>query len=66
MKQVGGVRGSYGTWKVEGAKLIRQSTATVEPAAEGKQTAADFRIEGDRLILKGESAPNESRYLRMN
>jgi hypothetical protein len=28
--------------------------ATVEPAAEGKQAAADFRIEGDILILKGE------------
>ena len=65
LKEFGGVRGSYGTWKVEGAKLIRQSMATVEPAAEGKQAAADFRIEGDILILKGESAQNESRYRRM-
>jgi hypothetical protein len=37
----------------------------VEPAAEGKQVAADFRIEGDILILKGENAQNESRYRRM-
>lgn len=65
LKEFGGVRGSYGTWKVEGAKLIRQSMATVEPAAEGKQAAADFRIEGDILILKGESAQSESRYRRM-
>jgi hypothetical protein len=65
LKEFGGVRGSYGTWKVEGAKLIRQSRAAVEPAAEGKQASADFRIEGDILILKGESAQNESRYRRM-
>jgi len=65
LKEFGGVRGSYGSWKVEGAKLIRQSMATVEPAAEGKQATADFRIEGDILILKGESAQNESRYRRM-
>lgn len=65
LKQFGGVRGSYGTWKVEGAKLTRQSMATVEPAAEGRQAVADFRIEGEFLILKGENAQNESRYRRM-
>ena len=65
LKEFGGVRGSYGTWKVEGAKLTRQSMATVEPAAEGKQAEADFRMEGDILILKGESAQNDSRYRRM-
>ena len=65
LKEFGGVRGSYGTWKVAGAKLIRQSMATVEPAAEGKQAEADFRIEGDILILKGEHAQNDSRYRRL-
>lgn len=65
LKEFGGVRGSYGTWKIEGPKLIRQSMATLEPAAEGKQALADFRIEGEILILKGESAQNESRYRRM-
>lgn len=65
MKQFGGVRGSYGSWKVEGSKLIRLAIAASEPAVEGKQGTADFRIEGDTLILKGENAQNESRFRRM-
>jgi hypothetical protein len=65
MKQFGGLRASYGTWRVEGTKLIRLRMATEEPGAEGTQTVAEFRFDGDILILKGQNAQREGRFRRM-
>jgi hypothetical protein len=65
MKQFGGLRAQYGTWKVDGNKLIRMRTASEEPGAEGTQAVAEFRIEGDTLVLKGLNAQNENRFRRM-
>ena len=65
MKQFGGFRASYGTWKAEGTKLIRLRMASEDPAKEGTQTVADFRFEGDMLILKGQNGQNEGRFRRM-
>jgi len=51
MKQFGGLHASWGTWKAEGTKLIRVRLASEDPGVEGTQAIAEFRIEGDVLIL---------------
>ena len=65
MKQFGGVRASYGSWKAEGTTLIRLRMASEDPGIEGTQTAAEFRFEGDILILRGQNGQSEGRFRRM-
>ena len=65
MKQFGGVRASYGTYKVSGNKLTRRLTAGVNPGNEGAEAVQQFRIEGDDLVLKALDAKGESRFRRM-
>jgi hypothetical protein len=65
MKQFGGVRARYGTWKVAGNKLIRMRLASEEPGVEGTEAVAEFRIEGDVLVLKGQNNAPEGRFRRM-
>ena len=64
MKQFGGVRISYGPWKVSGNKLIRTRTGSEEPAKEGTDTVEEFRIEGDVLILQNQES-RRARFRRM-
>jgi hypothetical protein len=64
MKQFGGFRAMYGTWKTDGNKLIRVRTASEDPGNEGTQMVADFRIEGETLILSNQNGRNE-RFRRM-
>jgi hypothetical protein len=65
MKQFGGVRASYGTWKAAGNKLIRMRTASEDPGKEGTETAAEFRFEGDVLVLGSPGTQQEGRFRRM-
>jgi hypothetical protein len=65
MKQFGGVRASYGTWKAEGTTLTRVRMASEDPAAEGTQSVAEFRFEGDVLILTGRNGQGGGRFRRM-
>ena len=66
MKQFGGLRASYGTWRLEGTKLIRLRLASEDPGIEGTKTAAEFRFEGDILILKSQNGQSEGRFRRMD
>ena len=65
MKQFGGLRASYGTWKAEGTKLTRLLMASEDPAKEGTQRVAEFRFEGDVLILKAQNGQSEGRFRRV-
>jgi hypothetical protein len=42
MKQFGGLRASYGTWKVAGNRLSRTRTASEDPGLEGTETVVSF------------------------
>jgi hypothetical protein len=66
MKQFGGVRVSYGTWKVAGNRLTRTRTASEEPGKEGTDTNEEFRFEGDVLVLRSQNNQRETRFHRMN
>jgi hypothetical protein len=59
-KQFGGLRASYGTWKIVDNKLIRTVIAGEEPGSEGKETSQEFRLEGDVLVLGGTQHPSGS------
>jgi hypothetical protein len=65
MKQFGGLRASYGSWKVAGNRLTRTRTASEDPGTEGTETVVEFRFEGDVLVLKSEDAQREARFRRM-
>ena len=65
MKQFGGVRASYGIYKVSGTKLTRKLTASVNPGSEGTEMVQQFRIQGDDLVLKTVDEKAESRFRRM-
>jgi hypothetical protein len=64
MKQFGGVRAAYGSWKVAGNKLTRMRTASEDPGNEGTETV-EFRLEGDVLVLKSPNTQREARFRRM-
>ena len=62
------MQGQYGTYRVEGNKLIRKTIAAAQPNNEGRETTADFRIEGDILIVTGQNAQGqktENRFKRL-
>ena len=65
MKQFGGVRASYGTYKVTGTRLTRTVTASEDPGSEGKERIQEFRFEGDVLVLKSPDDQREARFRRM-
>jgi len=65
MKQFGGVRASYGTWKVAGNRLTRMRTASEDPGNEGTETVVEFRFDGDVLVLKSQDTQREARFRRM-
>jgi hypothetical protein len=65
MKQFGGLRASYGTWKVAGNRLTRTRTASEDPGTEGTETVVEFRFEGDELVLKSQDTQREARFRRM-
>jgi hypothetical protein len=63
-----GTQGQYGTYRVEGNKITRKIISAADPNNEGREIAAEFRIEGDSLIvtnknLQGETV--ETRYRRL-
>lgn len=65
MKQFGGFLASYGSWKTDGAKLIRVRTASEDPGVEGTEVVAEFRFDGDVLVLTGQDGHAEGRFRRM-
>ena len=63
-----GVQGHYGTYRVEGNKVIRKIVSAADPRNEGKEDIFEFRIDGDSLIMKGTTPigePIENRYKRL-
>jgi hypothetical protein len=62
------MQGQYGTYRVEGNKLIRKTIAAAAPNNEGRETTSEFRMEGDILIVTGQNAQGqktENRYKRL-
>ena len=51
-----GVQGQYGTYRVDGNKLIRHIVSALNPNNEGRDVTTEFKIEGDTLIITGAGA----------
>lgn len=62
------MQGQYGTYRIEGNKLIRTASSAANPANEGVEIVSEFRIEGDTLITTGINVGGdrfENRYRRL-
>jgi hypothetical protein len=62
------MQGQYGTYRIEGNKLIRRAISAANPTNEGVEVASEFRIEGDTLITTGINVGGnrfENRYRRL-
>ena len=61
------LQGQYGTYRVAGNKLTRRIISAALPDNEGRESTADFRIEGDTLIVttSGADGGTENRYRRL-
>lgn len=62
------MQGQYGTYRVDGNKLIRKSISAANPNNEGRETTQEFRLEGDILIVTGQNAQGqktENRFKRL-
>ena len=60
--------GQYGTYQVSGGKFTRRIVSAFEPSNEGREVTADFKIEGDTLIVTGTNAQGqktEQRFRRL-
>jgi hypothetical protein len=55
----------HGTYAVMGSRLTRQVVAALNPTFEGTRLAAEFRIEGETLILTRLSDKAELRFRRV-
>lgn len=51
-----GVQGQYGTYRVDGNKLIRHIVSAANANNEGRDVTTEFKIEGDTLIITGAGA----------
>jgi hypothetical protein len=63
-----GVQGQYGTYVVQGNKLIRKTVSAAAPINEGREITAEFKVEGDTLILttkNNEGQTLENRFKRL-
>lgn len=68
VERLQGMQGQYGTYRVEGNKLIRTVLTAANPNNEGTENTSEFRLEGDTLILKNtnpQGQPSEIRYRRL-
>jgi hypothetical protein len=62
------LQGQYGTYRVEGNKLIRMSISAANPNNEGLESTSEFRVDGDTLIVTGQNAQGqktETRFKRL-
>jgi hypothetical protein len=62
------LQGQYGTYRVEGNKLIRMSISAANPNNEGLESTSEFRVDGDTLIVTGQNAQGqktETRFRRL-
>ncbi len=62
------MQGQYGTYRIDGTRLIRMSIAAANPNNEGREFTYEFRVDGDTLILTTQNAqgqPTETRYRRL-
>jgi hypothetical protein len=62
------MQGQYGTYRIEGNKLIRRAISAANPTNEGVEVSSEFRIEGDTLITTGVNVGGnrfENRYRRL-
>ena len=62
------MQGQYGTYRVDGNKLIRKTIAAALPTNEGREITSEFRVEGDILIVTGQNAQGqktENRFKRL-
>jgi hypothetical protein len=62
------MQGQYGTYRVQGGKILRKIVAAAFPPNVGREFTQDFRIEGDSLVMSGPNAQGqqvESRYRKL-
>ena len=62
------MQGQYGTYRVQGNKVIRKIVAAANPNNEGNETTSDFRIAGDTLIITSTNPQKqtiETRFRRL-
>lgn len=53
-----------GSYRVEGARIVHQVTASVRPEYEGQTLTRDFRIEGDDLVTEFENTDEFIKFAR--
>lgn len=49
----------YGTYRVEGNKLIRKAISAAVPTNEGRESTREFRVDGDMLIVTSQNAEGQ-------
>ena len=62
------MQGQYGTYRVAGNKVTRKIVSAAAPNNEGREVMAEFRVEGDTLIVTGTNAQGqttETRFKRL-
>jgi hypothetical protein len=62
------MQGQYGTYRIEGNKLIRRAVSAANPTNEGVEIVSEFRIDGDTLVTTGINVGGsrfENRYRRL-
>jgi hypothetical protein len=58
------VQGQYGTYRIEGKKLIRKSISAANPNNEGLEATSDFRVDADTLIVTSQNAQGQTQEVR--
>jgi hypothetical protein len=64
-----GIQGQYGTYRVEGSKLMRHIVSAANPNTEGRDTSEEIIIEGETLTLTFPNAQGqiiEDRFQRLS
>ncbi len=54
------VQGQYGTYRIAGNKLTRNTVSAADPNNEGREFVAEFKINGDDLIVVGPNLQGQS------
>ena len=52
--------GQYGTYEVSGTRFTRRIVSALEPSNEGREVTAEFKIDGDTLIVTGTNPQGQS------
>jgi hypothetical protein len=52
--------GQYGTYEVNGTRFTRRIVSALEPSNEGREVTAEFKIDGETLIVTGTNPQGQS------